>query len=66
MKAFVENEFQEVQAEAEEMVEGWSAHVWPQAMQFHTVLINYECYKYSKYFYFMIYRHLILITIFLL
>lgn len=38
LKAFVEQEFQEVQAEAEEFLEGWSAHIWPQAMQFHTMV----------------------------
>ena len=38
LKAFVEQEFQEVQQEAEEFLEGWSAHIWPQAMQFHTLI----------------------------
>ncbi len=38
LKAFVEQEFQDVQQEAEEFLEGWSAHIWPQAMQFHTLI----------------------------
>ena len=38
LKAFVEQEFQDVQQEAEEFLEGWSAHIWPQAMQFHTMI----------------------------
>ena len=37
MKAFVDQEFQDVQADAEELVEGWGQHIWPQAMQFHQV-----------------------------
>ena len=38
LKAFVEQEFHDVQQEAEEFLEGWSAHIWPQAMQFHTLI----------------------------
>jgi Preprotein translocase subunit Sec66 len=34
LKAFVD---QELQFEADDLVEGWSQHIWPQAMQFHTV-----------------------------
>jgi hypothetical protein len=37
LKAFVDQEFQDVQFEADELVEGWSQSVWPQAMQFHQV-----------------------------
>ena len=37
LKAFVDQEFQDVQAEAEALLEGWGAHVWQQAMQFHQV-----------------------------
>ena len=37
LKAFVDQEFQEVQVEAEDLVEGWGQHIWPQAMQFHQV-----------------------------
>jgi hypothetical protein len=37
LKAFVEQEFQDVQLEADEMLEGWSQQIWPQAMQFHKV-----------------------------
>ncbi len=37
LKSFVDQEFQEVQTEAEELVEGWGAQIWPQAMQFHQV-----------------------------
>lgn len=38
LKAFVDQEFQDVQFEAEELVEGWGQHIWPQAMQFHTMI----------------------------
>ena len=41
LKAFVEQEFQDVQQEAEEFLEGWSAHIWPQAMQFHNLLTKH-------------------------
>ena len=41
LKSFVEMEFQEVQQEAEEILEGWGQHIWPQAMQFHQV--RYAC-----------------------
>lgn len=37
MKAFVDKEFQEVQFEADDLVEGWGQQIWPQAMQFHQV-----------------------------
>jgi len=37
LKAFVDQEFQDVQFEADELVEGWSQAIWPQAMQFHQV-----------------------------
>lgn len=37
VKNFVDEEFQEVQSEAEELLEGWSQRIWPEAMQFHTV-----------------------------
>ncbi len=37
LKAFVDQEFQDIQFEADDLVEGWGQHIWPQAMQFHTV-----------------------------
>ncbi len=37
LKAFVDQEFQDIQFEADDLVEGWGQHVWPQAMQFHQV-----------------------------
>lgn len=37
LKAFVDQEYQDVQFEANELVDGWGEHIWPQAMQFHTV-----------------------------
>ena len=37
LKAFVDQEFQDVQFEADDLVEGWAQHIWPQAMQFHQV-----------------------------
>lgn len=38
LKSFVDQEFQDVQFEADDLVEGWSQHIWPQAMQFHTMI----------------------------
>ena len=38
LKAFVDQEFQEVQVEAEDLVEGWGQNIWPQAMQFHQMI----------------------------
>lgn len=38
MKAFVEQEFTDVQAEADELLDGWGRDIWPQAMKFHTVV----------------------------
>ena len=37
LKAFVDKEFQDIQSEADELLEGWGQHVWSQAMQFHQV-----------------------------
>mmetsp|Transcript_4951 Transcript_4951/g.7558 ORF Transcript_4951/g.7558 Transcript_4951/m.7558 type:complete len:237 (+) Transcript_4951:78-788(+) len=37
-KAFVDAEFPEVQMEADELHEGWGAHIWPEAMRFHQML----------------------------
>lgn len=37
LKAFVDQEYQDVQTEANELFEGWGEHVWQQAMQFHMV-----------------------------
>lgn len=41
LKAFVDKEFQDVQFEADELVEGWSQAIWPQAMQFYQVSNTY-------------------------
>ena len=38
LKSFVEQEFEEVRAEAEEYLEGWSQVIWPQAMQFYQMV----------------------------
>lgn len=38
LKAFIEQEIQEVQAEAEELVEGWASQIWPQAMSFYNMV----------------------------
>jgi hypothetical protein len=38
MKAFVEQEFADVQTEANELLEGWGDNIWPQAFKFHTVV----------------------------
>jgi hypothetical protein len=38
LKAFVDQEFQDVQFEADDLLEGWSQHIWPQAMQFHGMI----------------------------
>jgi hypothetical protein len=40
MKAFVDKEFQDVQLEADDLVEGWGQQIWPQAMQFHQLIIK--------------------------
>lgn len=37
LKAFVDKEFQDIQFEADDLVEGWGQHIWQQAMQFHQV-----------------------------
>ena len=37
IKAFVDQEFQDIQLEAEELSDGWGASIWQQAMQFHQV-----------------------------
>jgi Preprotein translocase subunit Sec66 len=37
VKNFVDQEFQDVQNDAEELMEGWGQRIWPEAMQFHTV-----------------------------
>jgi hypothetical protein len=39
LKAFVDKEFQDIQFEADDLVEGWGQHIWSQAMQFHQVKI---------------------------
>ena len=41
LKSFVDQEFQDVQVEAEDLVEGWGQNIWPQAMQFHQVSYIY-------------------------
>lgn len=38
LKAFVDKEFQDVQFEADDLMEGWGQHIWPQAMQFHQMI----------------------------
>jgi hypothetical protein len=40
IKNFVDVEFQEIQNEAEELLEGWGQMVWPQAMQFYQMVQN--------------------------
>lgn len=37
LKGFVDQEMPEIQQEAEDLVEGWGANIWPQAFQFHQV-----------------------------
>lgn len=37
IKAFVDQEFQDIQVDADELVDGWGATIWQQAMQFHQV-----------------------------
>lgn len=41
LKAFVDQEFQDVQHEANDLMEGWGEHVWQQAMQFH--MVGFHC-----------------------
>lgn len=38
LKAFVDQEYQDVQSEANDLLEGWGEHVWQQAMQYHTMI----------------------------
>ncbi|KAJ1414043.1 hypothetical protein B484DRAFT_167264 [Ochromonadaceae sp. CCMP2298] len=38
LKAFVDQEFQDIQFAADDLVEGWGQHIWPQAMQFHQMI----------------------------
>jgi hypothetical protein len=40
LKSFVDVEFQEIQSEAEELMEGWGNAIWPQAMQFYQVSVK--------------------------
>lgn len=47
LKAFVDQEYQDVQFEANELVDGWGEHIWPQAMQFHTVRHLFICLLYE-------------------
>jgi hypothetical protein len=55
LKSFVDQEFSDVQFEAEDLVEGWNQHIWPQAMSFHTVILSYELvenhFAYSLYYF---------------
>jgi hypothetical protein len=50
LKSFIDVEFQEVQNEAEELVEGWGQLIWPQAMQYHQVslLLLYFVHSYDR------------------
>jgi hypothetical protein len=41
LKSFVDVEFQEIQSEAEELMEGWGNAIWPQAMQFYQVSVEH-------------------------
>eukprot|EP00595_Chromulina_sp_UTEXLB2642_P003341 CAMPEP_0196765758 /NCGR_PEP_ID=MMETSP1095-20130614/11878_1 /TAXON_ID=96789 ORGANISM="Chromulina nebulosa, Strain UTEXLB2642" /NCGR_SAMPLE_ID=MMETSP1095 /ASSEMBLY_ACC=CAM_ASM_000446 /LENGTH=245 /DNA_ID=CAMNT_0042124383 /DNA_START=1 /DNA_END=735 /DNA_ORIENTATION=+ len=38
LKTFFDKEFQDVQNEAEELVEGWGPHIWPQAIQYYQLV----------------------------
>jgi hypothetical protein len=38
LKDFVDEEFNQVKEEADELMEGWGEHIWPQAMQFYQML----------------------------
>lgn len=38
LKSFVDKEFQDIQMEADELVEGWGPGIWQQAMQFHQMI----------------------------
>ena len=39
LKTFVDKEFLDIQAEADELLEGWGQRIWQQAMQFRQVII---------------------------
>ncbi len=38
LKTFIDEEFQEIQLEAENLLPGWGQIIWPQAMQFHQMI----------------------------
>lgn len=40
LKSFIDEEFQEVQFEADNLVQGWGQIIWPQAMQFHQMILK--------------------------
>lgn len=40
LKSFIDEEFQEIQFEAESLVQGWGQIIWPQAMQFHQMILK--------------------------
>lgn len=40
MKTFFDDEFQQVQQDADELVPGWAQSIWPQAMQYYKVDID--------------------------
>ena len=44
LKVFFDLEFQEVRNEADELLEGWSEHIWQEAMQNYSVsILYYNC-----------------------
>ncbi len=38
IKGFVDQEFQDIKLEADELLEGWGEQIWQQAMQYHQTL----------------------------
>lgn len=48
LKAYIEQEMQDVQVEADELLEGWGQVIWSQAMQFHRVSLSYKEIKHFK------------------
>lgn len=40
LKAFADKEFQDIQMEADELLESWGPQIWQQAMQFHQMILK--------------------------
>ena len=48
LKAFVDAEFPDVQAEADDIIHGWGPAIWQEAMQFHRMVQQHQTSEQSK------------------